>query len=60
MNTLVRILVVVIILGLVFWLLTLIPIPEPFFVIARVLVVVIAIVWLLNLAGLVNWPNRPA
>lgn len=52
MITLVQLLVVCIVLGLLYWLVTLLPLPSPFKAIAMCIVILIAIVWLLSLVGL--------
>lgn len=51
MNLLIRILVGVLILALVWFLLGLLPLGYPFVLILRILVVVIAIVWLIQTSG---------
>lgn len=54
--SLIQLLVVIIVLGLLYWLVMQLPLPEPFRRIAQVIVVVILIIWLLNLVGLL--PGR--
>jgi len=55
--SLIQLLVVVIVLGLLWWLVAMVlPLPAPFKMVAQVIVVLIAIVWLLSLVGL--WPAR--
>jgi len=49
MGFLFSILVMVIVLGLIYWIVTLLPLPEPFKQIAIVLVVVICLLYLLSL-----------
>ena len=49
MGFLFSLLVLVIVLGLCYWLLTLLPIPEPFRMIIQVIVVVICLFYLLSL-----------
>lgn len=51
MNLLIRLLIGVLILGLVWFLLGLIPLGGPFILIARIVVIVIAIVWLVQTSG---------
>ena len=63
MGSLIQLLVVIIVLGLLYWLVTLLPLPAPFKPIALAVVVLIAIVWLLSFAGLLprfgaNGENR--
>jgi hypothetical protein len=41
-------LIAVIVMGLIFWLVTWLPIPQPFKTVATVIVVVICIIWLLS------------
>ena len=47
-QRLVNVLVAVVILGLLFWLVSFLPLPEPFGMIAYVVLVIIAVVWLIN------------
>lgn len=49
--TLVGLLVVVIILGLLYWAITLLPLPAPFKTIALVILILIVVVWLASLLG---------
>jgi len=49
---LIQLLIIVIVLGLLYWLVTLLPLPAPFKNIALVIVILIAIVWLLSVAGM--------
>jgi hypothetical protein len=49
MSFLFSILVMVIVLGLIYWLITMLPLPAPFKQIATVLVVVICLLYLLSL-----------
>lgn len=49
--TLIGLLVVVIILGLIVYLVQLLPLPAPFKTVAMVLVILVAIVWLCEQAG---------
>jgi hypothetical protein len=48
MGFLIQLLVFVIVAGLIYWLLTLLPIPEPFKNIVMVIFIVICIVWLIG------------
>lgn len=48
---LISLLVAVIVIGLIFWLLTMLPIPQPFLNIVKVILVVICIIWLLSFTG---------
>jgi hypothetical protein len=51
---LIEILIGAIVLGLIFWILSLIPLPDPFGRIVRVVLVVIVAIWLIYiLAGLI-------
>lgn len=49
--SLIGLLVFVIIVGLLFWLVTMLPLPAPFALIARVLLILICIVWLASQFG---------
>ena len=51
----IQLIVIVIVLGLLYWLVLQLPIPEPFRTIIKVIVILGVIVWLLNIAGL--WPG---
>ena len=51
---LIELLVAVIVAGLIWWLLTMLPIPEPFKKIVLVIFIVICIIWLLGFSGLVG------
>jgi hypothetical protein len=51
---LIELLVAVIVAGLIWWLLTMLPIPEPFKKIVLVLFILICIIWLLGFSGLVS------
>lgn len=55
MPMLISLLIAVIIIGLVFYLLSLLPIPQPWLNIARVILVVIVIIWLLGYVGAPYW-----
>ncbi len=48
-DLLVHVLIVALILGVVFWAVTLLPLPHPFGLILRVVLAVVAIIWLINL-----------
>lgn len=49
---LISLLVAIIIIGLIFYLLSVIPLPQPWLNIAKVLLVVIVIIWLLGFTGM--------
>jgi hypothetical protein len=51
-TLLTTLLVAVIVAGLVYWLFTLLPLPEPFKSIALCIVILLIIVWVLNTVGL--------
>jgi hypothetical protein len=53
---LISLLVAVIVIGLLFWVLSMLPIPQPWANIAKVILVVIVIIWLLSFTGLLNGP----
>jgi hypothetical protein len=53
---LISLLVAVIIIGLIFYVLSMLPIPQPWANIAKVILVVIVIIWLLGFTGLLNGP----
>lgn len=53
--TLISLLIAVVVLGLVLWIFTLIPLPHPFGKIAQVLIALIALFWILHIFGLVPW-----
>ena len=50
---LISLLVIVIVIGLLLYLVRLLPLDEPFKNIAMVLIILIAIVWLLSIAGMI-------
>ncbi len=56
MATLLGLLVLVIVMGLVYWLIGYLPIPEPFNKIIMVIMILILIVYVLALAGFVALP----
>jgi hypothetical protein len=58
---LLELLIAVIVMGLLYWLVTLLPIPQPFKNIAIVIIVLICILWLLSFTGLLSpyWPRHP-
>jgi hypothetical protein len=59
---LIQLLVIVIVIGLLCYLVTLLPIAQPFKNIATIIVVLIAILWLLSLTGFLGgpyWHSRP-
>ena len=47
----ISLLILVLVLGLIFWLLQYLPIPEPFRMVLLVIMVIIIIVWLLGSLG---------
>lgn len=49
----------VIILGLLYWCTTLLPLPDPFPIVVKVLFVILLILVLLNAIGYVPLPGRP-
>jgi hypothetical protein len=49
---LVQLLVVVVVMGLVYFLIMQLPIPQPFLTIVQVIAVLIAIIWLLDISGM--------
>jgi len=53
---LISLLVAVIIIGLIFWVLSMLPLPQPWANIAKVILVVIVLIWLLSFTGLFNGP----
>lgn len=56
--SLISLLVGIVVLGLVFWLLEQLPLTSPWNIIARVVLVVVAIIWLLSFIGVgpgINW-----
>jgi hypothetical protein len=53
---LIQLLVIVIVLGLVYWLVMQLPLPAPFKMIAQVIMILVAIFWLLGVAGML--PSR--
>lgn len=55
--TLIGLLVIVIVLGLLLWLVESLPLAQPFKLAARVLLVLIAILYLLSAVGLLNSPT---
>lgn len=55
---LISLLITIIILGLLYWAVTLLPLPEPFRQIALVVFIIIAIVWLVSYIPGVPWHNR--
>jgi len=48
-SRLVNLLVAVIVFGLLFWLISFLPLPEPFGMIAYVVLVIIAVIWVINM-----------
>jgi hypothetical protein len=53
---LISLLIAVIVIGLLFYVLSLLPIPQPWLNIARVILIVIVIIWLLGYVGLPGGP----
>jgi hypothetical protein len=51
---LISLLVAVIVIGLLFYVLSLLPIPQPWLNIARVILIVIVIIWLLGYVGMLG------
>lgn len=51
---LVQLFVAVLIMGLLYWLVTLLPVPDPFKTILICIIVLFCIIWLLNLAGMLG------
>lgn len=51
MGLLINIIIALVILGLLYYLVMLLPIPEPFRTVIRVVVILLLIVWLLSFAG---------
>lgn len=58
MVTLINVLIVVIIIGLIYWIVMSLPLPPPFKLVAQVIMAIIAIVLLLGLIGVVPSPVR--
>lgn len=52
--SLISLLIVVIVLGLLFYILQLLPLPQPFLNVARAILAVICIIWLLSRLGWLN------
>lgn len=57
--SLIGLLVVIVVLGLIYYLVTLLPLPEPFKKVAVVLFIVIAILVLLSMVGLIPARTGP-
>jgi hypothetical protein len=57
MDVLIALLVTIIILGLVYWVLTLIPLPPPFRTVALIVFAIIAILVLLSFLGAPGFPS---
>jgi hypothetical protein len=51
---LITLLVAVIVAGLIYWLLTMLPIPDPFKKIVLVIFIIICVIWLLSFSGLLG------
>lgn len=54
MSLLVSLLVFCIVIGLILWLINYLPLPAPFGMIARVVIVLLALVWLVERMGLLS------
>lgn len=52
--SLIGLLVFIIIVGLLYWLVTLLPLPQPFKTIALVILILFCIIWLLSSTGLIG------
>jgi hypothetical protein len=50
-SLLISLIVLCIVVGIVFWLLTLLPVPQPFANIIKVVIVLICLIWLLSMLG---------
>jgi hypothetical protein len=60
MSTLITLLIFIIVLGLIYWAITLLPLPQPFKQIALVVLIVFAIIYLLMTltgTGALNFPK---
>ena len=57
MPFLIDLLVMIIVIGLLYWLVTLLPLPEPFKTLALVVVIIFCILWILGFTGL--WGPGP-
>ena len=53
MEPLISIIIVLVVLGLVYYLITLLPIPDPFRTIIYVVIILALIIWLLSFIGVV-------
>jgi hypothetical protein len=51
---LVQLFVMVLVMGLLYWLVSMLPVPEPFKTILVCIVILACIIWLLNVAGLLG------
>lgn len=51
----ISIVTVLIVAGLIYWLVTLLPLPEPFPTVIRVVVIIALILWLLPLLNGIKW-----
>jgi hypothetical protein len=63
---LITLLIAVIVAGLIYWLLTMLPIPQPFKNVVMIIFIVICIIWLLGVSGIAgshwgggNWSHCP-
>jgi hypothetical protein len=53
---LISLLIAVLVIGLIFYLLSIIPLPQPWANVAKVILVVIVIIWLLSFTGMLGGP----
>lgn len=53
---LIQLLVMVIVAGILYWIVTLLPLPEPFKTIAIVIVILIILFWILGMVGMIPSP----
>lgn len=54
----IELIMTILVLGLVVWAISFLPIPEPFMTIIRVLVIIVAVILLLNFLGVTGIPLR--
>lgn len=50
-GLLIQLLIIVLVLGVAWWIINLIPLPPPFHAVAQVVIVIIALIWLISLLG---------
>jgi len=55
---LISLIVLIIVLGLLVYLCDLLPIPDPFKLVVRILIILVAIIYLLNFIGVATFPLR--